>query len=74
MFFDYFPFIFYNCFHTIFPLFFCQKIVKKYISYIYFFPISPLFLGYSISGRVVATNWPIEKALHAIGYNQIPTK
>ena len=23
---------------------------------------------------LVATNWPIEKALHAIGYNQIPTK
>ena len=25
-------------------------------------------------GNLVATNWPIEKALHAIGYNQIPTK
>ena len=25
-------------------------------------------------GYLVATNWPIEKALHAIGYNQIPTK
>ena len=26
-------------------------------------------------GNFVATNWPIEKALHAIGYNnQIPTK
>ena len=24
--------------------------------------------------NLVATNWPIEKALHAIGYNQIPTK
>ena len=24
-------------------------------------------------GNLVATNWPIEKALHAIGYNQIPT-
>ena len=25
-------------------------------------------------GNLVATNWPIEKALHAIGYNQIPTE
>ena len=25
-------------------------------------------------GNLVATNWPIEKALHAIDYNQIPTK
>ena len=25
-------------------------------------------------GNLVATNWPIEKALHTIGYNQIPTK
>ena len=25
-------------------------------------------------GNLVATNWPIEKAMHAIGYNQIPTK
>ena len=25
-------------------------------------------------GNLVATNWPIEKALHAIGYIQIPTK
>ena len=25
-------------------------------------------------GNLVATNWPIEKALHAFGYNQIPTK
>ena len=25
-------------------------------------------------GNLVATNWPIEKALHAIGYKQIPTK
>ena len=25
-------------------------------------------------GNLVATNWSIEKALHAIGYNQIPTK
>ena len=25
-------------------------------------------------GNLVATNWPIEKALHAIGYYQIPTK
>ena len=25
-------------------------------------------------GNLVATNWPIEKTLHAIGYNQIPTK
>ena len=25
-------------------------------------------------GNLVATNWPIEKALHAIGYNQILTK
>ena len=25
-------------------------------------------------GNLVATNWPIEKALHAIGYNQNPTK
>ena len=30
-------------------------------------------LGYLV-GNLVATNWPIEKALHAIGYNQIPTK
>ena len=29
--------------------------------------------GYLV-GNLVATNWPIEKALHAIGYNQIPTK
>ena len=29
--------------------------------------------GYLV-GNSVATNWPIEKALHAIGYNQIPTK
>ena len=29
--------------------------------------------GYLV-GKLVATNWPIEKALHAIGYNQIPTK
>ena len=28
--------------------------------------------GYLV-GNLVATNWPIEKALHAIGYNQIPT-
>ena len=28
--------------------------------------------GYLVGN--VATNWPIEKALHAIGYNQIPTK
>ena len=26
------------------------------------------------SWELFATNWPIEKALHAIGYNQIPTK
>ena len=25
-------------------------------------------------GNLVATNWPIEKALHAIGCNQIRTK
>ena len=29
--------------------------------------------GYLV-GNLVATNWPIEKALHAIGYNHIPTK
>ena len=29
--------------------------------------------GYLV-GNLVPTNWPIEKALHAIGYNQIPTK
>ena len=29
--------------------------------------------GYLV-GNLVATNWPIEKALHAIGYNQIPTR
>ena len=29
--------------------------------------------GYLV-GKLVATNLPIEKALHAIGYNQIPTK
>ena len=29
--------------------------------------------GYLV-GNLVATNWLIEKALHAIGYNQIPTK
>ena len=29
--------------------------------------------GYLV-GNLVATNWHIEKALHAIGYNQIPTK
>ena len=29
--------------------------------------------GYLV-GNLVATNWPIEKALNAIGYNQIPTK
>ena len=29
--------------------------------------------GYLV-GNLVATNWPIEKALHAIVYNQIPTK
>ena len=29
--------------------------------------------GYLV-GNLVATNWPIEKALHVIGYNQIPTK
>ena len=29
--------------------------------------------GYLV-GNLVATNWPIEKALHAIGYNQISTK
>ena len=29
--------------------------------------------GYLV-GNLVATNWPIEKALHAIGYNQIQTK
>ena len=29
--------------------------------------------GYLV-GNLVATNWPIKKALHAIGYNQIPTK
>ena len=29
--------------------------------------------GYLV-GNLVATNWPIEQALHAIGYNQIPTK
>ena len=29
--------------------------------------------GYLV-GNLVATNWSIEKALHAIGYNQIPTK
>ena len=29
--------------------------------------------GYLV-GNLAATNWPIEKALHAIGYNQIPTK
>ena len=29
--------------------------------------------GYLV-GNLVATNWPIEKPLHAIGYNQIPTK
>ena len=29
--------------------------------------------GYLV-GNLVATNWPIEKALHAIGYSQIPTK
>ena len=27
-----------------------------------------------VGTRLVATNWPIEKALHEIGYNQIPTK
>ena len=29
--------------------------------------------GYLVE-NLVATNWPIEKALHAFGYNQIPTK
>ena len=29
--------------------------------------------GYLV-GNLVATNWPIEKAMQAIGYNQIPTK
>ena len=31
--------------------------------------------GFSyLVGNLVATNWPIEKALHAIGCNQIRTK
>ena len=29
--------------------------------------------GYLV-GNLVATNWRIEKALHPIGYNGIPTK
>ena len=54
MFFDYFPFIFYNCFHTIFPLFFLpknsQKIYFLYLFFPYFPPIFRLFYfrqGYS---------------------------
>ena len=46
-------------------------------------PVDCLNLSYStgqkkgfsyLVGNLVATNWPIEKALHAIGCNQIWTK
>ena len=63
----------------IFTAIFSKNEVHNLNIHIFFFHMRPYSTGQKkgfsyLVGNLVATNWPIEKALHAIGCNQIRTK